>query len=81
MKKFMLFKSVFARYMLAFVLIILLSFSVLSLIIASQVMRFSTQMKTDEVERISTSAAAILKPIYEEYQSDEYDVDSFASFV
>ena len=67
MKKFLLFRSVFARYMLAFVIIILLSFSVLSLIVASQIMSFSTQMKTDEIERIATSASAILEPVYEEY--------------
>ena len=46
----MLFKSVFARYMLAFVVIILISFSILSLIVANQVMDYSTQIKDDEKE-------------------------------
>ena len=83
MKKFLLFRSVFARYMLAFVIIILLSFSVLSLIVASQIMSFSTQMKTDEIERIATSASAILEPVYEEYDrsTDEGEDKSFADFV
>ena len=41
----MLFKSVFARYMVAFMLIILLSFLVLALIITSVVQTYSSDQK------------------------------------
>lgn len=72
----MLFKSVFAKYMLAFVVIILISFSVLSLIVANQVINYSNQMKDNELERIATSSAAILEPVYRNSQSGD-----FAEFV
>ncbi|MBE6618466.1 MAG: HAMP domain-containing histidine kinase [Ruminococcaceae bacterium] len=61
----MIFKSVFAKYMLAFVVIILISFSVLALIVANQVINYSNQVKNDELEKIATSSAAILEPVYE----------------
>ncbi len=68
----MLFKSVFARYMLAFVVIILISFSVLSLIVANQVINYSGQMKNDELERIATSSAAILEPAYRSSEKSDF---------
>ncbi len=74
----MLFKSVFAKYMLAFVVIILISFSVLSLIVANQVMSYSTQMKNDELSRIATSSAAVLEPVYRESEYTEFSDFAYA---
>ena len=68
----MRFKSVFAKYMLAFVVIILISFSVLSLIVANQVIDYSTQMKSDELSRIATSSAAILSPLYKASEHGDF---------
>ena len=68
----MLFKSVFAKYMLAFVVIILISFSVLSLIVANQVINYSNQMKNDELERIATSSVAILEPVYRNSEKSDF---------
>ena len=68
----MRFKSVFAKYMLAFVVIILISFSVLSLIVANQVIDYSTQMKSDELSRIATSSAAILSPLYKANEHGDF---------
>lgn len=68
----MLFKSVFAKYMLAFVVIILISFSVLSLIVANQVINYSNQMKDNELERIATSSAAVLEPVYRSSEKGDF---------
>lgn len=68
----MLFKSVFARYMIAFMLIILLSFLILALIITSMVQSYSNDQKTAELERVA-SAAKI-------YLETEYDVGGYSSF-
>lgn len=68
----MLFKSVFARYMVAFMLIILLSFLILALIITSMVQSYSTDQKTEELEHVA-SAAKI-------YLETEYDVGGYSSF-
>ncbi len=76
----MLFKSVFARYMLAFVVIILISFSVLSLIIANQVIDYSTHMKNDELARIATSSAALIEPFYDDSEYDSFDEFVYARF-
>ena len=68
----MLFKSVFARYMVAFMLIILLSFLILALIIASMVQSYSYDQKQESLERIATSAKT--------YLETEYDQGRFSSF-
>ncbi|MBP3332781.1 MAG: HAMP domain-containing histidine kinase [Clostridia bacterium] len=60
----MLFKSVFARYMLAFVVIILISFSILSMIVANQVMDYSTQIKDDELSRIANKSEDMISVAY-----------------
>lgn len=86
----MLFKSVFAKYMLAFVVIILISFSVLSLIVANQVIDYSTQMKNDELSRIATSSAALIEPFYADSEQDTffefayaniYDIDDMFGYI
>lgn len=61
----MLSKSVFARYMLAFTLIILLSFLVLALIITSLVQSHSADLSSHELERVSTSAKLYLESAYD----------------
>ncbi len=68
----MLFKSVFARYMVAFMLIILLSFLILALIITSLVQNFSNDQKQEELERVAISAKT--------YLETEYDEGRFSSF-
>ena len=65
----MLFKSVFARYMLAFVVIILLSFSILAMIVSGQFMSYSKELKNDELLRIANQSSAILKT---SYRNSEY---------
>ncbi len=68
----MLFKSVFARYMVAFMLIILLSFLILALIITSMVQSYSNDQKQQELERVAESAKI--------YLEDEYADGGYASF-
>ena len=68
----MLFKSVFARYMVAFMLIILLSFLILALIITSMVQSYSYDQKQESLERVATSAKT--------YLETEYDERRFSSF-
>lgn len=68
----MLFKSVFARYMVAFMLIILLSFLILALIITSMVQSYSYDQKQESLERVATSAKT--------YLETEYDERMFSSF-
>ncbi len=75
----MLLKSVFAKYMLAFVVIILISFSVLSLIVANQVIDYSTQIKNDELSRIATSSAALLQPFYEDSEHGDFDTFTYTN--
>jgi hypothetical protein len=73
----MLFKSVFARYMLAFVVIILLSFSILAMIVSGQFMSYSKELKNDELSRIANQSSAILKT---SYSNSEYsDLREFVS--
>ncbi len=60
----MLFKSVFSRYMLAFVVIILISFSILSIIISKQVMDYSTQIKDNELSRIADKSDDMISSAY-----------------
>lgn len=60
----MLSKSVFVRYMLAFTLIILLSFLILALIITSLVQSHSADLSSHELERVSTSAKLFLESAY-----------------
>lgn len=78
----MLFKSVFARYMIAFMLIILLSFLILALIITSLVRNYSNDQKQDELERVAISVKTFLQTEYDdsEYATFQeyiqYDLDS-----
>lgn len=60
----MLSKSVFARYMVAFTLIILLSFLILALIITSLVQSHSADLRSHELERVSTSVKQFLETAY-----------------
>jgi len=74
----MLFKSVFARYMLAFVVIILISFSILSMIVSTQVMNYSKEMKSDELSRVADWSSSILKS---SYKNSEYsNLHDFVNF-
>ena len=73
----MLFKSVFARYMLAFVVIILISFSILAMIVSGQVMNYSKELKNDELSRIADWSSAILKTSYDE--SEYSDLREFVN--
>lgn len=73
----MLFKSVFARYMLAFVVIILISFSILAMIISGQVMNYSKELKNDELSRIADWSSAILKTSYD--NSEYTDLREFVN--
>lgn len=68
----MLSKSVFARYMLAFTLIILLSFLILALIITSLVQSHSADLSSHELERVSTSAKQFLETAYSGSQSASF---------
>lgn len=72
----MLFKSVFARYMVTFMLIILLSFLILALIITSMVQSYSNDQKEQELERITDSVKTYLEA---EYMEGGYA--SFTEFV
>lgn len=60
----MLSKSVFSRYMLAFTLIILLSFLILTVIITTLVQSHSADLSSHELERVSTSAKQFLETAY-----------------
>ncbi len=71
----MLFKSVFARYMLAFVAIILVSFLVLSMIISNQVMNYSSAMKSEELSQIANFSVDVLESEY--LNSNSSDLRSF----
>lgn len=62
----MLFKSVFSRYMVAFMLIILLSFLILALIITSMVQSYSNDQKEQELELITDSVKTYLEAEYGE---------------
>ncbi len=73
----MLFKSVFARYMLAFVVIILISFSILAMIISGQVMNYSKELKNDELSRIADWSSSILKTSYD--NSEYTDLREFVN--
>ncbi len=73
----MLFKSVFARYMVAFMLIILLSFLMLALIITSMVQSYSDDQKEQELELITDSVKTYLETGYNE--SDSADFSEFVS--
>lgn len=68
----MLSKSVFARYMLAFTLIILLSFLILALIITSLVQSHSADLSSHELERVSTSAKLFLESDYNGSQATTF---------
>lgn len=68
----MLFKSVFARYMVAFMMIILLSFMILAMIITSLVQNYNNDQKQVELQRVATTAKT--------YLEDEYDEGGFSSF-
>lgn len=73
----MLFKSVFARYMLAFVVIILISFSILAMIVSGQVMNYSKELKNDELSRIADWSSSILKTSYD--NSEYSDLREFVN--
>lgn len=60
----MLSKSVFARYMVAFTVIILLSFLILTVIITTLVQSHSADLSSHELERVSTSAKQFLETAY-----------------
>lgn len=60
----MLSKSVFARYMVAFTVIILLSFLILTIIITSLVQSHSADLSSHELERVSTSAKQFLETAF-----------------
>ncbi len=66
----MLFKSVFARYMVTFMTIILLSFLILALIITSLVQNYNDDQKQEELERVAISAKTYLQT---EFDDSEYD--------
>lgn len=68
----MLSKSVFTRYMVAFTLIILLSFLILALIITSLVQSHSADLSSHELERVSTSAKQFLETAYNGSQAASF---------
>ncbi len=68
----MLSKSVFARYMVAFTLIILLSFLILALIITSLVQSNSADLNSHELERVSVSAKQFLESVYNGNQAASF---------
>lgn len=72
----MLFKSVFARYMVAFMMIILLSFLILALIITSLVQNYSNNQKQEELQRVAISVKTYLQT---EYDDGEYE--GFAEYI
>lgn len=72
----MLFKSVFARYMVAFMMIILLSFLILALIVTSLVQNYSSDQKQQELEHV-----AIATKTYLETEYDEGGFSSFAEYI
>ena len=69
----MLFKSVFARYMIAFMMIILLSFLILALIITSLVQNYSNDQKQEELEHVAISAKTYLQTEYDDSESDTFE--------
>ena len=68
----MLFKSVFARYMIAFMLIILLSFLILALIITSLVRNYSNDQKQEELERVAISVKTFLQTEYDDSEHESF---------
>lgn len=68
----MLSKSVFARYMVAFTLIILLSFLILALIITSLVQSHSADLNSHELERVGTSAQEYFESTYSGAQASSF---------
>ena len=58
--------------MLAFVVIILISFSILSMIVAKQVMDYSTQIKDDELSRIANKSEDMISLAYKNSEHSNF---------
>ena len=61
-----MFKSVFARYMIAFMAIILVSFSILAMIVGTIVKSHSEATTEADLSRIAQSVDYLLKSAYSE---------------
>lgn len=70
-----MFKSVFTKSVASFMLIILISFSVLSIILVSHTVNNSTSMKRESVENAADSISVFLKSTYD--GSSTYDFGKF----
>lgn len=68
-----MFKSVFARYMIAFMTIILISFTVLALIISSIVSSYMTDTTDKDLDRIAQTARFLIREDYHEGGYEDFD--------
>lgn len=67
-----MFKSVFTKYVTAFMLIILISFIILGLITSTLLMQYSTDIRYDEVTRISFATTKYIQSTYSEYGNGSF---------
>lgn len=68
-----MFKSVFAKYITTFILIIVISFSMILSIILSLVTEYSTSVRTETVQNAARTAEAYLELTYERSEAISFD--------
>ncbi len=72
-----MFKSVFAKYLLAFSIIILISFIMVAFIVGSMVRSYASDAKRDEIDWVADSTKVLLVTVYERNQMH----NDFADFI
>jgi len=69
----MLFKSVFAKYMVAFMCIILVSFTILALVISGMVQQYATSSKRDDIDNMSNAATTMISADFAESEYGDFE--------
>lgn len=68
-----MFKSVFARYMIAFMAIILASFTILALIVSNIVSAFMADTTNNDLSRLAQTASFLIRHDYQSEQYEDYE--------
>ena len=76
-----MFKSMFSKYLVAFILIILLSFLMLSGIVTSMIRSYVTDQKEEQLYKTSASVADFYKRNSSNEQGGNFDIDNLSTLV